>query len=105
MKIRKSRIEKVYNIGPRDQSYKTFYSRNLRISVIGWSVCLARLEKLAKDKHWLITETRKLRTIKFYNIGPVGPMLQKNLWAYFTKFRNKLACLSLKILFSLVQCL
>jgi len=31
MKIRKRRTKMFYNIGPKWQSYKTFYTRNLQI--------------------------------------------------------------------------
>jgi hypothetical protein len=73
------------NIGPWDQCYQTFYSRDLQIFVISLSVCICkvltawsnalpgniRLDRLARDKHSsLLRKICKLRTKMFNNIGP-----------------------------------
>jgi hypothetical protein len=45
------RLKKNYNIGPRCQCYNIFYSRNLQIFVLSWSVCQTRLENLVRVKY------------------------------------------------------
>jgi len=44
--------------------------RNIRIFIISQSACYTRLEKLAREKHYLTTKIRKCGHKKFYKIGP-----------------------------------
>ncbi len=56
---------------------QNFFSRNLRMFLLSYSVCCNILEKLTRDKH-SFAKIHKLRSKKLCKIGP-GVNVTKNL--------------------------